>query len=163
MCWLNGALPTSPVASGSLGHTSNHHYHTVGYFLSFMWFEKWNYVLSSLPTFLISRVTWRNPGVGCHGWIHNWRSAYSSGHARSAACVFPAPEAEKRFWTTDECELQPQKVHGRGLVPSLCSLLILVGSDLDCLIEILAESLSHAPLAANYIVLIQVFLLSSEL
>lgn len=41
-------------------------------------------------------------------------------------------------------------------MPSL-SLLALVGSDLDCLTEILAETLSHTPLAADYIVLIQVF------
>lgn len=119
-CWLHGALPAAPVASGSLGHISNHNYQAVGYFLSSMWFGKLKYVLSSLQAFRISRFTWRNPNVGCHGWIHSRRGAYSSGHARSAACTFPAPKAEKRFWTTDECELQPQKVHGRGLVPLLC-------------------------------------------
>lgn len=108
------------MAIGSLSHTSNHNYQTVGYFLSSMWFEKWNCGLSSLQTFHVSRFAWRNPSMGCHGWIHNWRSTYSSGHACSAACTFPAPEAEKRFWTTDECELQPQKVHGRSLMPSLC-------------------------------------------
>lgn len=77
-----------------------------------------NCVLSLLQLFHISRLPWRNPSMGCHGWIHNWRSTYSSGCACSAACTFPAPKAQKRFWTADECELQPQKVHGRGLVPS---------------------------------------------
>lgn len=120
VCLLNGALPASAVASGSLSHMSDHNYQAVGYFISSMWFERRNYELSSPQTFHISRFTWRNPSMGCHGWIHNWRSIYGSGHACSAACTFPAPKAKKRFWTTDECELQPQKVHGRGLVPLLC-------------------------------------------
>lgn len=72
--------------------------------------------------YFVSRFIWRKPSVGCHGWIHNWRNADGFGCACSAACTFPAPKAEKRFWTTDEREIQLQKVHGRGLVPWLCSL-----------------------------------------
>lgn len=122
VCWLYGALPPSTVALGSLRHTSNSNEQAVGNLLPSTSFEKWNRCLSSLQIFYVSRFTWRKPSVGCHGWIHNWRSADSFGRACSAACTFPAPKAEKRFWTTYECEIQFQKVHGRGLVPWLCSL-----------------------------------------
>lgn len=116
VCWLQGA---SRVDTGSLSHTTNSNDQVVGYLLRFKQVEKWSFGLPSLQTFHISRFTWRNPSMGCQDWIYDWRSIYSFGHAHSAACTFPAPKAEERFWTTGECELQPQKIHGRGLVPLL--------------------------------------------